>query len=60
MGQIAKKMPARVESEVKSKAEVTRQAKLEGKKVHFVTLMDLRHLKNSGQEVPKNVKVELY
>ena len=53
-------MPARVESEVKSKAEVTRQAKLEGKKVHFVTLMDLRHLKNSGQEVPKNLKVELY
>ena len=31
-------------------AEVTRRAKVEGKKVHFATLMDLCHLKNSELE----------
>ena len=33
------------ESQVTSKAEVIRKAELEGKKVHFVTLMDLCRLK---------------
>ena len=39
------KLPAWDESKMTSKAEVTRIAKLEGKKVHFVTIMDLCHLK---------------
>ena len=38
------------ESKVTSKVEVKRKAKLEGKKVHFATLMDLCHLKNSELE----------
>ena len=40
--------------QVTSQAEVIRGAKLEGKKVHFATLMDLCHLKNSALE--KNPK----
>ena len=35
------------ESKVTSKAEVVRRTKLESKKVHFVTLMDLCHLTHS-------------
>ena len=45
------KLPAWDECKVTCKAEVIRQAKLEGKQVFFIaTLMDLCHLKNSELE----------
>ena len=43
------KRPAWDESKV-SEAEVTRRVKLEGKRVHFATLMNLCDLRNSDLE----------
>ena len=39
-----------VRKKVKSKKEVTKEAQKNNKKVHFASLMDLRHLKNSELE----------
>ena len=43
------------ESKVTSKVEVICQAKFEGKKVHFATLMDLCHFKKSELEKVREV-----
>ena len=44
------KLPAWDDSRVTSKVERMRRETPEGKTVHFATLMDLRHLKNSELE----------
>ena len=44
------KLPAWDESKVITEGEVIRTAKLEGKKVHFTSLMDFCHLKNCELE----------
>ena len=44
------KRPPWAESKVTSKVEVIQRTKLEGKKVHVATLMDVCHLKNSEME----------
>ena len=51
-----KNLPAWQGSEVKSKQEVIEQAQKEGKTVHFGTLMEVCHVKNSKLEkqFPKN------
>ena len=49
-----KKLSAWNEKQVKSKAEVARQAKKEGETVHFVNLMDLCHVKNAELQRQKS------
>ena len=45
-----KNIPAWDVKKVRSKSEVVRQAKIEGKPVHFANLMDLCHLRNAELE----------
>ena len=55
------KMPAWQLTKVRKQNEVIAEARNEGRKVHFASLMDLRHLKNSELSHNfKNTKVELY
>ena len=44
------KMPAWQMTKVRSKREVIQEAQQEGRTVHFATLMDVCHLKNSEAE----------
>ena len=61
MGKI-EKIPAWQLTKVRNKKEVIDEARNKGRKVHFASLMDLCHLKNSELEAPisKTSKVELY
>ena len=52
-----KKIPARQLTKVKNKSEVIDEAMTEGHTVHFASLMDLCHLKNSELE-PKYQKYQ--
>ena len=49
-------------TKVRNKNEVIEEARNKGRKVHFASLMDLCHLKNSELEpqVFRNKRVELY
>ena len=48
-------------TKVRSKKEVIDEARTEGVKVHFASLMDMCHLKNADwRQSTKNTKVELY
>ena len=53
------KMSAWNLTKVRSKKEVTDEARTKGAKVHFALLMDISHLKNAELEA-KHTKVELY
>ena len=44
-------------TKVRNKKEVIAEARNKGRKVHFASLMDLCHLKNSELE-PRNIKVQ--
>ena len=46
------KIPAWQSTNVRNKKEVIDEARNEGRKVHFASLMDLRHRKNSELEPP--------
>ena len=48
--EILEKIPAWQLTKVRNKKEVIDEARNEGRKVHFASLMDLCHLKNSEQE----------
>ena len=48
-------------TKVRSKKDVTDEARTKGVKVHFASLMDICHLKNANwRQITKNTKVELY
>ena len=49
------KIPAWRLTKVKNKSEVIEEARTKGRKVHFASLMDLCHLKNTELE-PKHQK----
>ena len=44
------KIPARDKTKVRIKSEVIDEARKEGRKVHFASLMDICHLKNAELE----------
>ena len=55
------KSPTWDKTKVRSKSEVIDEARTKGAKVHFVSLMDICHLKNAELETKhQNTKVELY
>ena len=60
MGKQEKK-PAWQSTKVRNKKEVIAEARNEGKTVHFASLMDICHLKNSELESKnRNTKVEFH
>ena len=61
MGQL-EKIPARNITKVRKNSDVIDEARKEGRKVHFASLMDICHLKNAELEAKhtKHTKVELY
>ena len=55
------KIPAWDLTKVRSKKEVTDEARTKGARVHFASLKDICHLKNAELEAKhKKYKVELY
>ena len=55
------KIPAWNLAKVRNKSEVIDEARIQGIKVHVVSLMDICHLKNAELEATyQNTKVELY
>ena len=60
MGKL-EKIPAWNLTKVRSKKEVIDEARTQGAKVHFASLMDICHLKNAELEAKhQNTKDELY
>ena len=60
-GKILQKIPAWDRTKVRNKSEVIDEARKEGRKVHFASLMDLCHLlKSNWRQSTKHTKIELY